>query len=94
MGIVAKSVAAGVPLVCVPFGRDQPEIGRRVAESGAGVLLKHKQLDPERLRDAVRRARGLTASAGRAARVLAEHSGPWALATAVEGLVRNGHPVG
>ena len=31
-------MAAGVPIVCVPFGRDQPEIGRRVAESGAGAI--------------------------------------------------------
>ena len=40
MGIVQKGVAAGVPIVAVPFGRDQPEVGRRIAESGAGVLVK------------------------------------------------------
>lgn len=94
MGIVAKSVAAGVPLVCVPFGRDQPEIARRVAESGAGVVVKQKQLRADRLRTAVRRARGLSSEADRAARVMAEHSGPGPLATAVEELVPNGHPVG
>src|SRR4051794_4062974 len=33
MGIVQKSIAAGVPIVAVPFGRDQPEVGRRIAES-------------------------------------------------------------
>jgi UDP:flavonoid glycosyltransferase YjiC (YdhE family) len=42
MGIVQKSVAAGVPIVAVPFGRDQPEVGRRIAESGAGVLVKRR----------------------------------------------------
>jgi MGT family glycosyltransferase len=35
MGIVQKSVAAGVPIAAVPFGRDQPEVGRRIAEAGA-----------------------------------------------------------
>lgn len=29
MGIVQKSVAAGVPIAAVPFGRDQPEVARR-----------------------------------------------------------------
>jgi UDP:flavonoid glycosyltransferase YjiC (YdhE family) len=69
MGIVNKAVAAGVPIVAVPFGRDQPEVARRVAESGAGVLLPVKELSPERLRAAVREAialePGLALLAGR-----------------------------
>ena len=32
MGIVTKAASAGVPTVVVPFGRDQPEIARRVVE--------------------------------------------------------------
>ena len=55
MGIVQKAVAAGVPIVAVPFGRDQPEVGRRIAESGAGVLVKQKDLSADRIRSAVRR---------------------------------------
>ena len=58
MGIVTKAASAGVPTVVVPFGRDQPEIARRVVESGAGVSLKPKALTPERLRDAVRTRAG------------------------------------
>jgi MGT family glycosyltransferase len=54
MGIVQKAIGAGVPIVAVPFGRDQPEVGRRIAESGTGVLVKRKDLS--KLRSAVRRA--------------------------------------
>ncbi|GEL21184.1 glycosyl transferase [Pseudonocardia sulfidoxydans NBRC 16205] len=59
MGIVAKSVAAGVPVVAVPFGRDQPEVARRVAQAGTGVVLPARRLDPARLRRAVRTALAL-----------------------------------
>ena len=59
MGIVQKAIAARVPIVAVPFGRDQPEVGRRIAESGTGVLVKHKDLSAARLKSAVREARGL-----------------------------------
>lgn len=61
MGITEKAVAAGVPLVAVPFGRDQPEVARRVVESGVGVRLAPRRLTPERLRAAVREARALGA---------------------------------
>jgi MGT family glycosyltransferase len=56
MGIVQKAVLAGVPAAVVPFGRDQPEVARRVAEAGAGVVLPARRLTPERLRHAVRQA--------------------------------------
>jgi MGT family glycosyltransferase len=56
MGIVQKAMLAGVPLAVVPFGRDQPEVARRVVEAGAGVMVPSKRLTPERLRAAVRTA--------------------------------------
>jgi len=56
MGIVGKATRAGVPIVAVPYGRDQPEIARRVSEAGAGVRLPAAELTPERLRSAVRQA--------------------------------------
>ena len=56
MGIVQKSVAAGVPIVAVPFGRDQPEVGRRIAESGSGRAGEEE--GPERGAHQVRGARG------------------------------------
>jgi MGT family glycosyltransferase len=67
MGIVTKAACAGVPMVVVPFGRDQPEVARRVVESGAGIQLKPKQLTAERLRAAVRAALTMGADAERVA---------------------------
>jgi UDP:flavonoid glycosyltransferase YjiC (YdhE family) len=91
MGIVGKAMAAGVPMAVVPFGRDQPEIARRVVVSGAGVSVKAKRLTPERLRDAVRAARGLRDGATRAAATMAAHDAPAAFADAALTLVaRNG----
>ncbi|HET7303503.1 MAG TPA: glycosyltransferase [Segeticoccus sp.] len=59
MGVVSKSLAAGVPVVAVPFERDQPEVARRAQQAGAGVVLPAKRLSVDRLRDAVARARQL-----------------------------------
>jgi len=39
-GTVIRSLAAGVPLVCVPMGRDQNENAARVVFHGAGVRVK------------------------------------------------------
>jgi UDP:flavonoid glycosyltransferase YjiC (YdhE family) len=39
-GSVIKALAAGVPLVCMPLGRDQHDNAARVAWHGAGVVLK------------------------------------------------------
>jgi predicted glycosyltransferase len=86
MGIVQKAMAAGVPMVAVPFGRDQPEVARRVAESGAGVALPPKRLTPERLRAAVREAIALRPRAREAGRRLREAGGAERLASAVEEL--------
>lgn len=54
-GTVIGALAAGVPLLCLPMGRDQPAVAERVARHGAGIVL-----DPEspadRIGDALRRA--------------------------------------
>jgi UDP:flavonoid glycosyltransferase YjiC (YdhE family) len=80
MGIVQKALHHGVPMVAVPFGRDQPEVSRRVAEAGAGVRLRAKELTPERLRAAVREALAMTPPRPRG-------GGPDAFADAAEELV-------
>jgi MGT family glycosyltransferase len=90
MGIVQKSVAAGVPLAVVPFGRDQPEVARRVVEAGAGVTLASKRLTPERLRAAVRRAVGMRAGARAAGERLRATGGPARFADEAEELARAG----
>src|SRR5215212_425866 len=76
LGIVQKAIAAGVPIDAVPFGRDQPEVARRVVEAGAGVQLRIKDLSAERLRATVREALAMRASAQAAsARMLASGGG-------------------
>jgi MGT family glycosyltransferase len=38
-GSIAGALSFGVPLVCIPLGRDQPLNAQRVVELGAGVAL-------------------------------------------------------
>jgi len=90
MGIVQKSLAAGVPLAVVPFGRDQPEVARRVVECGAGVQLPAKRLTPERLRHAVRGAIARRASARAAGDALRRSGCPARFADEAEELVGAG----
>ena len=86
MGIVQKAVAAAVPVVAVPFGRDQPEVARRVVEAGAGVALPLKRLEPGRLREAVRTARARGAEAALASARLRAAGGAHRFADAAEEL--------
>ena len=67
MGITQKALAAGVPVCVVPFGRDQPEVARRVEVAGAGTRLPASRLRPDRLRAAVRKAIACKAGAERIA---------------------------
>jgi UDP:flavonoid glycosyltransferase YjiC (YdhE family) len=53
MSTVATALAAGVPLVCVPQGRDQPINAARVAEVGAGLTVAPDS-SPDVLATAVR----------------------------------------
>jgi MGT family glycosyltransferase len=41
-GTVIRALAAGVPLVCIPLGRDQYDVAARVVWRGAGVKLSAK----------------------------------------------------
>ena len=40
MGRVTRALADGVPLVCVPMGRDQLDVAARVVHPGAGLRLR------------------------------------------------------
>jgi MGT family glycosyltransferase len=93
MGITQKALAHGVPVVAIPFGRDQPEVARRVEVAGAGVRLPVRRLTPERLREAVRRATDQRAGAERIAAAFARAGGAAAAADAIEGLISAGAPV-
>ncbi|CAJ63428.1 MULTISPECIES: nucleotide disphospho-sugar-binding domain-containing protein [Frankia] len=70
MGIVHKALAAGVPIVAVPFGRDQPEVARRVVQAGAGISLSAKRLTPDGLRTALHAAMAGRAASAEASRRL------------------------
>ena len=88
MGITQKALAHGVPVVAVPFGRDQPEVARRVEVAHAGVRLPARRL--RRRRGFARRsAARSTCSPGaeRIAAAFAAAGGPNAAADALETLV-------
>ncbi|MEH3153951.1 MAG: glycosyltransferase [Gordonia paraffinivorans] len=57
LGITQKALARGVPLVVVPFGRDQRDVAVRVEASGVGVRLVPRSLTARSVRDAVEQAR-------------------------------------
>jgi MGT family glycosyltransferase len=87
MGITQKSLAHGVPVVAVPFGRDQPEVARRVEVAHAGVRLPARRLDARRLRASVRQAMQCGPGAQRIAAAFAAAGGAAAAADALEELV-------
>jgi MGT family glycosyltransferase len=86
MGITQKALAAGVPICAVPFGRDQPEVARRVAVARAGTYLPARRLTPTRLREAVREAMTMRDGAARIARAFEAARGGPAAANALEEL--------
>jgi MGT family glycosyltransferase len=76
MGITQKTLASGVPVCVVPFGRDQLEVARRVEVAGAGTRLPASRLRPDRLRAAVREAMSKRAGAERVASAFSAVDGP------------------
>ena len=77
-GTVLKALAAGVPLLVVPLGRDQPDNAARVVHLGAGIRLR-KSASVSALRMATARViedpRYRAAAAWMAARLAAERDG-------------------
>ncbi len=53
-GTVIRALAAGVPLVCIPVGRDQPGNAARVAARGAGLHVSPKA-EPPAIRQAIQK---------------------------------------
>jgi len=74
-GTVMKALIAGVPLIVVPLGRDQPDNAARVVYAGAGVRLR-KNASADALRAAIGRVIGdpryRAAARATAARLAAE----------------------
>jgi UDP:flavonoid glycosyltransferase YjiC (YdhE family) len=53
-GTVVKGLVAGVPIVCLPTGRDQPDNAARLKARGAGIKLSRKAA-PKTIASAVQR---------------------------------------
>jgi UDP:flavonoid glycosyltransferase YjiC (YdhE family) len=51
-GTLLAALAAGVPVVCLPLGRDQPANARRLEELRLGVVVE-RDAEPAAIRDAV-----------------------------------------
>lgn len=84
MGITQHALAAGVPLVVVPSGRDQLEVARHVDIARAGVRLSPQHLTPHHLRRAVQADVACKPGAERLAVAFQNAGGP--VAAAVEAL--------
>ena len=54
IGSVHTALWFGVPMVMVPWGRDQPGVANRAARLGAGVIVEPSDLSEESLESAVR----------------------------------------
>jgi MGT family glycosyltransferase len=95
-GTVIKSLAAGVPVVAVPLGRDQLDNAARVAHHGAGLRLK-PSAKPAEIAGAVRRVieePEFAAAAGRLAAAIAAETAQDRAAAELEELAgsHNGRP--
>jgi MGT family glycosyltransferase len=88
MGITQKALAAGVPVVAVPCGRDQLDTARRVELATAGARVSPRRLTPERLLAAVRAAIGSRAGAQLVGRAYAAAGRQQAAADAIEAVCR------
>lgn len=88
-GITQKALAAGVPVVAVPFAYDRFEVARRVQVAGAGVMLPGKHLTRARLRKAVRQAIRCKPGAERIAEAFRRAGGVPAAVDAIEELIAN-----
>ena len=89
---VQASLAAGVPLVCIPDARDQPDNAARVVEAGAGLRVG-RSASAAKLRAAIARALAdpaLKAGATRMAAALNRSNGTDAIVDGIEQLTPAG----
>jgi UDP:flavonoid glycosyltransferase YjiC (YdhE family) len=68
-GVVAKALYYGVPMVLVPWGRDQPGVAARAAALGIAEVLARHDLTEPRLAAAIHRVLGTPRYQERAAQI-------------------------
>jgi UDP:flavonoid glycosyltransferase YjiC (YdhE family) len=91
-GTVARSLAAGTPLLVSPAGGDMGENAARVSWSGAGLYVPRRLLSPRAIRLATRRLLGEPGFTVRAEEIAAwagAHDGAAAAASLVENAAAN-----
>jgi len=91
-GTVMKALAHGVPMVCIPMGRDQNDTAARVVHHGAGVRLSPKA-STERIAAAVRQVLddpSYRDNAQRMARVIAAEAATVDVVAELEAIAGNG----
>jgi UDP:flavonoid glycosyltransferase YjiC (YdhE family) len=95
-GGVQMALAHGVPIVVCGATEDKPEVGARVAWSGAGLRIRSRTPTAPELRAAVSRVLSDPAYRGNARRIAADIAACDAPATGaglIEELARTGRPV-
>jgi UDP:flavonoid glycosyltransferase YjiC (YdhE family) len=91
-GTVARSLAAGTPLLVCPYVGDMAENAARVAWSGAGLSVPRRLMSPRSIRLATRRLLGEDRFAARAREIAAwsdANDGARAAADLMEDAARN-----
>jgi MGT family glycosyltransferase len=68
-GVVAKALYYGVPMVLVPWDRDQPGVAARAAALGVAEVITRHDLTEDRLAAAIQRVLGTSRYQDNAARV-------------------------
>lgn len=84
-GTVMAAVSAGVPLVCVPMGRDQPAVASRVEHHGLGVSVDPNASE-DTLRTAIERVLGDSSYRTAAEKMAAQLEPDDRVATVIESL--------
>ncbi len=90
---INAALADGVPLLCIPDGRDQPDNAARVVRAGAGIRIS-KTASPRKLRGAITRALNdpaLKHGAETMASALARSDGAKIIVERLEQLTAHGH---
>jgi MGT family glycosyltransferase len=92
-GTVMRALANGLPLICIPMGRDQNDVAARLVARGAGLRLSQKASIPA-LRRAIQRVLdepGFRMQARHLAQAIAEQRRRQLAAEALEELATQGY---